>query len=112
MPNAPGSWGAKVTRTNPSEMDELALWLQCSFCDSEPGEWCRTRSNRLADYLHGARTWPLWEARSNGYQEGQAGILCTLADTGSDEWEQRWLNRMVAEHRAKCEWKHHEVVQG
>lgn len=51
------------------DQDTLALDFGCTYCKVPPGHWCRTKSGRLASWLHSARSWPIQRAWGLGYAE-------------------------------------------
>lgn len=54
-----------------TEIENLVLEeTGCGFCHVGPGQWCRTKSNRLASSLHSSRGWVAYQAYAIGYVEG------------------------------------------
>lgn len=57
-----------MSRTQPTEWEEMVLAIACTYCDSPPGEWCGTRTGYWSTWLHAAREHPIQVA----YQRGKA----------------------------------------
>lgn len=68
-----------------TELDELAIEYHCSYCGARPGAWCRTKSNRVATWLHGNRTYPVYQAYGQGHIEGDDDWRARLAEMTTEQ---------------------------
>jgi hypothetical protein len=55
-----------------SDLNKIALSIPCAYCKAEPTYWCVTSTDRVATFLHGARTHAIYRAFGAGYSEATA----------------------------------------
>jgi hypothetical protein len=60
-----------MSRTNPNDIDALAVQVPCAYCLAAADDWCTTSSGCWAQWLHQARTWPFYQAWGLGYDDAE-----------------------------------------
>lgn len=60
-----------MSRTAPTEWEEMVLAVACTYCDSPPGEWCGTKTGYWSTWLHAARERPIQAAFHRGIRAGR-----------------------------------------
>lgn len=78
-----------MSRTEPTEWEEMVLAVPCAYCDSPPGEWCGTKSGYWSTWLHAVRERPIRDAYHRGITRGR-------------EWERDLAARRDAEANARA----------
>lgn len=59
-----------MSRTKPRDLEDLALWYACDFCNAPVRGWCHSLGQaHWATFLHSTRMWPVQQAYSLGSQE-------------------------------------------
>lgn len=88
-----------MTRTKPGVMEALALEYRCEQCNAKPYRWCvtvrgRDPGKKWAQFLHGFRTGPLYDAYSNGYTEYEQFLVSLDEDDLKRHFQ--WVHRIKA----------------
>lgn len=91
-----------MSRTRQTDHEKPAVeWVACGWCGQPAGTWCTTRSGAWSQYLHGARSEPVWAGYRLGRDSAEKLFLDALLEIRrdiADEWTARWLERRIDRH--------------